>query len=420
MHYLTRFTESKSERVRSIVDMYWGVIGRWIHLIASACYPFPEVMKALAEPMCVFPIEGLPGERYFPGTQVMDEIENASESLMRQLFRLDDRYRSTIQPHSGTQANQVVYNAVLKPDDLVLSLSPRDGGHISHKVLVGRRNQVIFYPLGHDAIIDYQRLKELAERERPRLIIAGGSACPREIDFEEIGRIAESVNAMFHADVSHTATFIAAGVHKTVFPFADFVTFNMSKNMRGPNGGVLIYRQRHHQQVAKSIFPETQGGPNENTMFAKLVALEILVSMDLHAYAERMIAVARLLGTTLRERDVSLITGGTDSHQILIDLRDTIWTGAAAEKLLETYRVLVNRNLVTADPQKPWIASGVRLGTSCITILGYSDDDVRRLGHWLADRLTGTTGEQSITLIDELTEKYNCTLLPSVDYQYRQ
>jgi len=412
MHYLTRFSETSSERVLAIVDMHWSVIRDWIHLIASACYPFPEVMKALAEPMCVFPVEGLPGERYFPGTVVMDAIENRAEELLREIFSLGEEFRATIQPHSGTQANQIVFNAALRPDDVVLSLRPSDGGHISHKVLIGRRNRVVFYPLGDDALIDYGALEELALRERPKLIIAGGSACPREINFSTIGLVAHRTGALFHADVSHTATFIAAGVHASVFQHADFVTFNMVKNMRGPNGGVLIYRREQHERVNRALFPDTQGGPNENTMFAKLVALECLLKIDLRAYAQRMVVVARLMGDTLRERGMQLVTGGTDSHQVLVDLREQTITGAEAEKTCERYRVLLNRNLVTRDTQKPWITSGVRLGTSCITILDYSDDDVNRLAHWIADRFTNTGSANPLALIDELTNRYNTKLLP--------
>ena len=262
----------------------------------------------------------------------MDTIENRAEELLRELFFPTDEYRATIQPHSGTQANQIVFDAVLEPDDVVLSLSPTQGGHISHKVLVGRRNRVIFYPLGEDNLIDYGSLEELAARERPKLLIAGGSACPREIDFYRIGNIAHRAGALFHTDVSHTATFIAAGVHSSVFPHADFVTFNMVKNMRGPNGGVLLYRSAHHKRIARALFPDTQGGPNENTMFAKLVALEKLAESDLRGYAERMVEIACLMANTLLARGLQLITGGTDSHLLLIDLRKQGFTGAEAEQ----------------------------------------------------------------------------------------
>lgn len=412
MHYLSRFTESSSERIRSIVDLHWNFIGNWVHLLAGACYPFPEVMKSLSEPMCVFPVEGLPGERFFPGTNVMDKVENRAELLLRSLFSLDEDYRATIQPHSGTQANQIVFNTVLNSNDKVLSLSPRDGGHISHKVLIGRRNKVFFYPLGNGDTIDYESLEKIAMTERPKLIIAGGSACPREIGFVKIGKIASRSGAFFHADVSHTATLIAGKVHQSVFPYADFVSFNMVKNLRGPNGGVLIYRKKLHKKVNKALFPDTQGGPNENTMFAKLIALEKLSDMDIEKYAKRMVEIARLIAKTLQERKIKIVTNGTDSHQVLINLKNSHLTGAEAEKICEKHRVLLNRNLISDDPQKPWITSGVRIGTSCITILEYSNTDVERLAHWIADHLTNVKVINPLALINELTNKYNKKLLP--------
>lgn len=412
MHYLSRFTETSSGRLRAIVDTHWNAIENWIHLIASACYPFPEVMKALSEPMCVFPIEGLPGNRYFPGTQVMDTIENSAEELLRQLFSLGEEYGATIQPHSGTQANQIVFNAVLRPSDKVLSLSPSDGGHISHKVLIGRRNPVIFYPLAQDGLIDFNALEQLASIERPRLIVAGGSAYPREIDFSGIGDVAKKNGAFFHADISHTATFVATGVHRSVFPKADFVTFNMVKNLRGPNGGVLLYRSEEKDRVRRALFPDTQGGPNENTMFAKLVALEKLTEFDLRSYAERMVTIARRIAAVLIDRGYDVVTNGTDSHQILVDLRSKKITGMEVEKRFERSRVLINRNLVARDNETAYIASGIRMGSACLAILDYSDEDVDRLSDWLADRIEGDSSDLDLALIDELTGKYNKQLMP--------
>jgi glycine hydroxymethyltransferase len=392
--------------------MHWGIMRDWIHLIASASYPFPAVMKALAEPMCVFPVEGLPNERYLPGTSVMDAVENRAEELLRTMFAGEYDYRATIQPHSGTQANQVVFNAVLGRDDVVLSLKPAEGGHISHKVLIGRQNRVVFYPLDDTGTIDAAALEELARRERPKLIIAGGSAYPREIDFARIGEIAHASGALLHADISHTATFIAAGIHRPVIPHADFVSFNTVKNMRGPNGGILLYRANHHERVAQGLFPATQGGANENMMFAKLVALEELAAIDLGAYARRLVAVARLIAKTLQERGVRVVTGGTDSHLVLLDLRNRGMTGAEGERRCERHRVLVNRNLIPNDRENPMVTSGIRIGSACITILGYSDDDVLRLSHWLANRFTHEEADDASTLIGELTARYNHALLP--------
>lgn len=415
MHYLSRFTETSSARIAEIVDLHWNGIRDRIHLIASACYPFPEVMKSLSEPVCVFPIEGLPGDRYFPGTEVMDRIENTSEHLIRRLFNIGPEYSATVQPHSGTQANQIVFNAVLGHEDSVLSLSPGDGGHISHKVLIGRRNPVVFYPLGYDHRIDYEKLSQLAADLKPRLIVAGGSSYPREIDFSAIGKIAHDSGAILHADISHTATFVAAGVHASVFPYADYVTFNMIKNLRGPNGGILIYRSAHRKKVQRALFPDTQGGPNENTMFAKLVALDQLTKMDLNGYASRMVAIAKIICSVLQAEHRTVVTGGTDSHQILVDLRSSGITGIEAEKRCELSGVLLNRNLVAGDHQPASISSGVRMGTACLAILNYTDSDTRKLAHWLAKQFSPEPLESDGLLIEELTRKYNYKLLPETD-----
>jgi glycine hydroxymethyltransferase len=195
-------------------------------------------------------------------------------------------------------------------------------------------------------------------------------------------------------------------------PHADFISFNMVKNMRGPNGGVLIYGTAHHEQIAEGLFPRTQGGANENTMFAKLVALEELGCIDIASYARRMVDVARLLAETLRSRGIEIVTGGTDSHLVLIDLRSSGLSGADAERACERHRVLVNRNLVPHDHRAPKITSGVRLGSACIAILGYCDADVRRLGRWLADRFTGAADNEPDALVGELAERYNHALLP--------
>lgn len=412
MRYLTRFLESDSERIRAIVEMYWGVVRDWVHMIASASYPFPAVMKALAEPMCVFPIEGLPGERYLPGASTMDAVEALAEQFLRSMFARGHNYRATIQPHSGTQANQIVFNAILRPDDVVLSLRPVEGGHVSHKVLIGRQNRVVFYPLGAGDTIDYDCLYALARKERPRLIIAGGSSYPREVDFARVGAIAASVGALLHADISHTATFVAAGVHRPVAPHADFISFNMVKNLRGPNGGVLLYGAEHHAAVARGLFPGTQGGGNENTMFAKLIALDELQRIDLGAYAQRLIHVARIIAAILEERGIPVVSGGTDSHLVLADLRTAGITGAEAERRCERRRVLVNRNFVPNDREAPSVTSGIRIGTACLTILGYTDADVARLAHWLVDRFESGGDADAGTLIQELTMRYNHALLP--------
>ena len=384
MYLLKRFCGPRFERINAILDQYHGYLSGYINLIASASYPFPEVVDALANPFTAFPCEGLPGGRYFPGATALDAVETAGEDMVRQLFGLDPAYNVTIQPHSGTQANQVVYNATLGPEDVVLSLRPSHGGHISHTVLVGRRNRVFHYRTTERGTLDYDEIAQMAREHRPRLIVAGSSSLSRAIDFQRLGSIAVEANALLHADLSHTALFAMTNLHPPVFPFADFVTFNTMKNLRGPCGGILVYRSAHSKEVARSLFPGTQGGPIENVLFAKAVCFAKLLEMDLQRYAAEVLTNARTLAASLQERGVEVATGGTDCHLLLVDLRSKPLTGVEAESLCEQSHILLNRNLVCDDPRPPWVASGIRIGTSCITTLGYTPEDTQKLAAKLA------------------------------------
>lgn len=410
-----RFKREQLQRANAIADAAWGLVRDWVHLIASASYPFPEVLDAMAQPLMAFPVEGLPGHRYFPGTSAMDEIEDRSEQLLRLLFSAND-FDATIQPHSGTQANQIVFNAVLKPEDVVLSLSPSSGGHISHTVLLGRRNAVVHYRVGPDGKIDGADLRNLAHSARPKLIIAGGSALPREFDFKTAYEIAGEVGALLHADVSHTALFIAAGIHAPVARYADFISFNMVKNLRGPAGGVLMYRKKHATPVRRALFPDTQGGPNETVLFAKYVALEMLTRRFVQDFASAVVANARTMCEVFRLRGIPVVTAGTDSHIVLLDLSGSEITGLDAERRCENNGILTNRNLVPGDLRKPEVASGLRLGAACISILGYEPEDVRRLSDVIADLVLDQTRDIS-EVVRHLTARYN---KPFARIQYRQ
>ena len=387
MYLLKRFCGPRFDRINAILDQYYGYLNRYVNLIASASYPFPEVVDALANPFTAFPCEGLPGARYFPATAALDAVELAGEEMVLRLFGLDLEYRATIQPHSGTQANQIVYNAVLGREDVVLSLQPSHGGHISHTTLVGRRNRAIHYKATAEGSLDYEEIAQLARDHRPRLIIAGSSSLPRAIDFARLGSIAAEVGALLHADLSHTALFVMTNCHPPVFPFADFATFNTMKNLRGPCGGVLVYRSTLAKEVARSLFPVTQGGPSENTLFAKVVCFTKLLETDLRPYASAILSNAQVIATSLLERGIEVVAGGTDSHLLLVDLRRGPLTGIEAESLCEQSHILLNRNLVRDDPRPPWVTSGVRIGTSCITTLGYSLHDTKKLAEKLASIL---------------------------------
>jgi glycine hydroxymethyltransferase len=398
---------NSSSQVQRVVDIHRQLLATSIHLVASGSYPFPDAMRALAEPMSIFPLEGILGGRYLPASDALDVAEAYGEELLQKLFATGKSYRATIQPHSGTQANQIVFNATLRPDDIVLSLAASSGGHISHSVLIGRRNRVVHYPLNSEGLIDYDALECLAMRYQPRLIIAGGSAYPRQLDFARLALIARRCDSFLHADISHIATFIAGGIHPSPFGHADFISFNMMKNLRGPNGGILMLRREHYRRAARALFPDTQGGGNENAMFAKVVALECLARIDITAYAQRMVQSARLIARTLQARDVQVVTGGTDSHMVLVDLRSVGGSGADVERECTRHGVLVNRNLVPNDDTAAEVTSGVRMGTACVTILDYSDADLASLADWLADRMHGIRRGNARQLVEHLVSRYN-------------
>ncbi|MFM0758516.1 serine hydroxymethyltransferase, partial [Paraburkholderia strydomiana] len=405
MRYFEKYSNSKLNRLKEITDLQWGILGSHVHLIASASYPFASALQALSEPSLVFPAEGMPGARYLPGAEVMDAVENEGEKLVLDLFGNPAGYRATLQPHSGTQANQIAFNAVLKQEDVVLCLKPRDGGHISHSVLVGRRNRTQNFSLDQDGLIDYGGLRTLALRVRPRLIIVGGSALPRQIDFDLCGEIAQECGAYLHADISHTATFIAAGIHYSPFPHCDFVTFNTVKNLRGPNAGILLYRERLQSAVHSSIFPTSQGGANENAMLGKFATLLEWQQRDIATYARNIVAQAHAMAAVFQSEGIRLTTGGTDCHILLLELAGLETTGAQFERTLENQGVLVNKNLIPGDTRGPTETSGIRIGTTNLAILNYDLEDTKALAYWIAQHSRGAPTRPE--LIAELVEKYH-------------
>lgn len=411
MRYFTKFAATKLNRLEEVVNLQWNILGNHIHLIASACYPFPSVLRALAEPSFVLPAEGLPGCRYLPGSKIMDLVEIEGENHALSMFGNPPGYRATLQPHSGTQANQIVFNAILRPDDTVLCMRARDGGHISHTVLIGRRNKTINFGLTPEGLIDYSKLRELAIANRPRLIIVGGSALPRAIDFTLCAEIAKECGAYLHADISHTATFIAARLHTAVFPYCDFATFNTVKNLRGPNGGVLIYRESLQRAIYTSIFPTSQGGANENNMLAKFATFLEWRRHDIKTYAEEIVRHANVMVSVFRSAGINVVTNGTDSHIVLLDLSDKEASGAEFEHRLEDLGVLVNKNLVPNDKRSPSATSGIRIGTTNLAILNYDISDTSALAHWIVRVIYNDNVDN--TVVYYLIRKYHqdCTWL---------
>lgn len=403
---------SSPDRIQQLVALQRGVIGSRIHLIASACYPFDSVLRALAEPSSVLPVEGTPGDRYLPASGIADDVELEGADAVLEVFGRPVGYGASLQPHSGTQANQIVFNTVLEPDDRVLCLRPRDGGHISHSVLISRRHETDNYRLTDEGAIDYDHMRDRAVASRPKLIIVGGSSLPRAIDFERCGEIAREVGAYLHADVSHTATFIAAGLHPSVFPHCDFATFSTGKNLRGPNAGVLLFRDDLAKRVQDAIFPTTQGGTHENQVLAKLACFLEWIDRDIESYARSVVETAQRLGDGLTAAGLRLVTGGTDCHLLLADLSGHELDGATLELRLEASRVLANKNLVPGDRRSPRTTSGIRFGATNLAILGYELDDVDRLAAWLAEVIQ--TGGSDRGLVDELVDRYQGHLVAPV------
>ena len=403
--YFDRYSASGSNRLDELVALQRGVIGNRIHLVASACYPFDSVLRVLAEPSFVLPAEGMPGARYLPGAGVMDLVENAGEDLTLKLFGRPAGYRASLQPHSGTQANQIVYNAVLGPDDTVLCLRPKDGGHISHTVLLSRRHTTVNYGLTADGTVDYHQMRQLALEHQPRLIIAGGSALTRAIDFGLCADIAGEAGALLHADVSHTATFVAAELHPSTFPHCDFVTFNSVKNLRGPNSGVLVYRSQFESEVAAVDLPDDAGRRQRDRHAGKA---------RLPARMARAVTSAPTPPTSSRARGRWARSSSSAAYawsaveptatcccSIYGTLgcpgrrpsggwrRSACWPTAISCREIRAHRGI-----------RPACGSARRN----LAILGYTPEDLARLADWLTQVLTGEA--PSAETVEQLVDKY--------------
>lgn len=413
MHLLRKFLDNKFERINNILSTFYGLQDNFINLVACVSFPFKEVMEIMVNPMNIIPTEGVSGSRYFPATKLWDEIENYGEELVRIFFKLEHDYKVSIQPHSGTQANQIVFNAILSQGDTVISMSPSNGGHISHKLLPYKDVNVIHYGVKNDGWIDYNQIEELCNKYRPKLVIAGGSSYPRAIDIEKIAKLAKASDSLLLADIAHTALFIASEDHPNVFPFADFATLTLDKNLRGPQGGILIYKDKFKNKIEKSIFPKTQGGPLQSMMLSKVVGIKKLIDINIKDYSQSILFNGRLLANTLISEGINVVSEGTDTHIILINLENFFHTGIEVELLLEKNNIYVNRNLIPNDRRSPLITSGIRLGVTLITNLGYTQSDVEKLGKIISE-IIKTEKYKDINDILKLITKYK------VKYQYLQ
>ena len=372
-----------------------------IELIASENYTSPAVMAAQGSQLTNKYAEGYPGKRYYGGCEHVDVVEQLAVDRAKALFGAE---AANVQPNSGSQANQAVFFAMLQPGDTIMGMNLAEGGHLTHGMpmnMSGKWFRVVSYGLNTDEDIDYEALERKAHESKPRLIIAGASAFALHIDFERIARIAREVGAYYMVDMAHYAGLVAAGVYPSPVPHADFVTTTTHKSLRGPRGGVILMREAFSRAINSAIFPGIQGGPLMQVIAGKAVAFKEAMSEDFRRYQQRVIDNAAVLAETLIDRGLRIVSGRTESHVMLVDLRAKDITGKDAERILGEARITVNKNAIPNDPEKPFVTSGIRLGTPAITTRGFGTDETRLVGNLIADVLDAPHSSERIARVRE-------------------
>ncbi|ROR17001.1 glycine hydroxymethyltransferase [Comamonas sp. BIGb0124] len=358
-----------------------------IELIASENYASPAVMAAQGSQFTNKYAEGYPGRRYYGGCEYADVVEQLAIDRVKQLFGAD---AANVQPSSGSQANQAVLLAFLKPGDTILGMSLAEGGHLTHGMplnMSGKWFNVVSYGLNAQEEIDYDALEKKAHESRPKLIIAGASAYALRIDFERFAKIAKDVGAILWVDIAHYAGLVVAGVYPNPVPHADVVTSTTHKSLRGPRGGIILMKAEHEKAINSAIFPGLQGGPLVHVVAAKAVAFKEALSPEFKAYQEQVVKNARVFAETLTQRGLRIVSGRTESHVMLVDLRAKGITGKAAEAALGLAHITINKNAIPNDPEKPMVTSGVRVGTPAITTRGFGEEETRATANLMADVL---------------------------------
>ncbi len=379
-----------------------------IELIASENFVSPAVMDAMGTHLTNKYAEGYPGKRYYGGCVNVDVVENLARERAKQLFGCE---HVNVQPHSGSQANIAVYFAMLNPGDTILGMNLSHGGHLTHGSpvnLSGKYFNVVPYGVDETGFIDYDEFEKIAKECKPKMIVAGASAYARVIDFERIAEIAKAVGAYFMVDIAHIAGLVAAGVHPSPVPYADFVTTTTHKTLRGPRGGMIMCKAEYAAQIDKAIFPGTQGGPLMHIIAAKAVCFKEALSDEYKEYINQVVKNAKALAQALIDEGLDIVSGGTDNHLMLVDLRKANITGKEAEKLLDEVRITCNKNTIPFDPQSPFVTSGIRLGTPAVTTRGMKEEDMKEIAAIIAGTLKDYEGfkDEAIRRVDALTKKY--------------
>ncbi len=393
--------------IASIDPDLWSVIQRenqrqedHIELIASENYASPAVMAAQGTQLTNKYAEGYPGKRYYGGCEYVDMVEQLAIDRLKQLFGAE---YANVQPNSGSQANQSVFFGLLNPGDTIMGMSLAEGGHLTHGMplnMSGKWFKVVSYGLTADESIDYDAMERTAHEHKPKLIIAGASAYSLRIDFARFAKVAKDIGAYFMVDMAHYAGLIAAGVYPNPVPHADVVTSTTHKSLRGPRGGIVLMRDEAiAKKINSAIFPGIQGGPLMHVIAAKAVAFKEALAPEFKLYQQQVAKNAVVLADTLTERGLRIVSGRTESHVMLVDLRPKGLTGKEAENLLGAAHMTCNKNGIPNDPQKPMVTSGIRLGTPAMTTRGFKEDQVRQTAHLIADVLDKPADEANIAAV---------------------
>ena len=403
-----KFITQYDPEIGNAIEAEYARQKRNIELIASENIVSEAVMAAMGTVLTNKYAEGFPGKRYYGGCECVDVVENIAIERAKKLFGAD---HACVQPHSGASANLAVYFALIKPGDTVLGLNLAHGGHLTHGSpvnLSGSYYNFIPYSLDDSERINYDRVRELALEHKPKLIVAGASAYPREIRFDKFAEIAHEVGAYLMVDMAHIAGLVAAGLHQSPVPYADVVTTTTHKTLRGPRGGLILCKEALAKQINKAVFPGTQGGPLEHIIAAKAVCFGEALKPEFKVYQEQVLKNAQAFAKALTDEGFRLVSGGTDNHLILIDLQNMNITGKELEKRLDEVYITANKNAIPNDPQSPFITSGLRVGTPAVTTRGFKEEDMVTVAHFI--KLTATDFENSADAIragvTELCSKY--------------
>lgn len=379
------FVSSFDPELAAMMDREFSRQKDGLELIASENFASPAVIAAMGSILTNKYAEGLPGKRYYGGCQYVDEIEQLCIDRAKALFGAEF---ANVQPHSGAQANMAVQLALLQPGDTMMGMSLANGGHLSHGSpanISGKYYNVVSYDVNHDTgLIDYDQIRDMAKKCQPKLIIAGASAYPRAIDFKVFADIAHEIGAILMVDMAHIAGLVAGGAHMSPVPYADIVTTTTHKTLRGPRGGLILAREEFAKKLNSAVFPGTQGGPLEHVIAAKAVCLKEAMAPEFKTYAQNVVKNAKVLASSLLEEGFDLVTGGTDNHLMLADLRPMHITGKELQARCDANHITLNKNAIPNDPEKPTVTSGVRIGTAAVTTRDLGEEEMKKIAHCIA------------------------------------